>query len=70
MKRQTIFGILALLAGVAVNAQGFGPAVTINGVDIQRLKVEKQVDHLVNQRGLGSGGITQPSSYRKIQEEL
>jgi len=70
MKRQTIFGILALLAGVAVHAQGFGPAVTINGVDIQRLKVEKQVDHLVNQRGLGSGGITQPSSYRKIQEEV
>jgi peptidyl-prolyl cis-trans isomerase C len=70
MKRQTIFAILALLAGVAVNAQGFGPAVTINGVDIQRLKVEKQVDHLVNQRGLGSGGITQPSSYRKIQEEV
>lgn len=70
MKRQYIFGILALLAALTVNAQGFGPAVTINGVDIQRFKVEKQVDHLINQRGLGSGGITHPSTYRQIQEEV
>jgi peptidyl-prolyl cis-trans isomerase C len=70
MKRQTIFGILALLAGVAVNAQGFGPAATINSVEIARLKVQMQSDHLVNQRGLGSGGITQPSAYRAIQEEI
>jgi len=70
MKRQSLLGLLVLLAGLTVSAQGFGPAVTINSVEIARLKVQMQSDHLVNQRGLGSGGITQPSAYRAIQEEI
>jgi len=70
MIRRTLLGVLVLLAGLTVNAQGFGPAVTINSVEIARLKVQMQSDHLVNQRGLGSGGITQPSAYRAIQEEI
>ena len=37
---------------------------------IPRSKAQAQVDHLINQRGIGSGGITQPSAYRKIQEEV
>jgi len=60
---------LLLIAGAAA-AQMFGPAITINDVEVSRAKVQAQTDHLVNQRGLGSGGLTQPSEYRKIQEEI
>lgn len=70
MLKKGLAGLLLVLLVAAVNAQGFGPAVTINGVEIPRSKVQAQADHLINQRGLGSGGITQPSAYRKIQEEV
>ena len=59
-----------MFAASAACAQAFGPAVTINGVEVPRAKVQAQADHLINQRGIGSGGITQPSAYRKIQEEV
>jgi len=70
MKIRYFCGIIFLLTGFAANAQGFGPAVTINGTEISRTKVQAQVDHLINLRGLGSGGITQPAAYRKLQEEV
>lgn len=70
MKIRQFCGVVLLLSGFAANAQGFGPAATINGTEISRAKVQAQVDHLVNLRGMGSGGITQPSAYRKLQEEV
>jgi len=70
MKIRQICGVVLLLVAFTASAQGFGPAVSINGVDISRAKVEAQVDHLINLRGLGSGGITQPGAYRKLQEEI
>jgi len=51
-------------------AQLFGPAVSINGEDISREKVQAQVDHMINKRGLNSGGITQPAVFKQIQEEV
>ncbi|MEA2080735.1 MAG: peptidylprolyl isomerase [Pseudomonadota bacterium] len=51
-------------------AQAFGPAVTVNGVEITRAKVRAQVDHMINQRGLNSGGITQPAVYQGLQQEV
>jgi peptidyl-prolyl cis-trans isomerase C len=60
---------LTMIAGTAM-AQLIGPAVTINGVSISREKVQAQVDHLINQRGMGSGGITQPSVYQQIRSEV
>lgn len=70
MLKKGLAGLLLVFLATVVNAQGFGPAVTINGVEIPRSKAQAQVDHLINQRGIGSGGITQPSAYRKIQEEV
>ena len=70
MLKKGLAGLLLVCLATAVNAQGFGPAVTINGIEIPRSKVQAQADHLINQRGLGSGGMTQPSAYRKIQEEV
>jgi len=70
MKIRHVCGVILLLTGLATNAQGFGPAATINGTEISRAKVQAQVDHLINLRGLGSGGITQPGAYRKLQEEV
>jgi peptidyl-prolyl cis-trans isomerase C len=55
---------------VTVNAQMFGPVATVNGVEISRSKLEAQVNHTINQRGMGSGGITQPGTYKTIQEEM
>ena len=61
-----------VLTIVAANAwaQLVGPAVTVNGEPISREKVQAQVDHLVNQRGLGSGGMTQPETYKQIMQEV
>ena len=70
MLKKGLAGLLLVFLATAANAQGFGPAVTINGVEIPRAKIQAQTDHLVNQRGLGSGGLTQPSAFRKIQEEI
>jgi peptidyl-prolyl cis-trans isomerase C len=63
---------VVVLTMVATNAwaQLIGPAVTVNGEPISREKLQAQVDHLVNQRGLGSGGITQPQVYKRIQQEV
>jgi len=61
--------ILLFFAGSAW-AQLFGPAVTINGENISREKLQAQVDHLINQRGLNSGGITQPAVFKQIQQEV
>lgn len=62
---------IALLAlASAAFAQGFGPAATVNGVEISRQKVEAQTNHQVNARGMGSGGITQPGTYAQIQQEV
>jgi len=62
--------ILLLLVVGTAGAQIFGPALTINGTAISREKVAAQVDHLINQRGMNSGGITQPSTYRRLQQEV
>ena len=51
-------------------AQLFSPAVSINGADVSREKVQAQVDHMINQRGLNSGGITQPAAFQQIQQEV
>ena len=51
-------------------AQSFGPAMTINGENIPRDKLQAQVDHMINQRGLNSGGITQPAVFKQIQQEV
>ena len=59
-----------LTASTMLLAQGFGPAATVNDVEISRMKVEAQVNHQVNSRGKGSGGITQPGTYKKIQQEV
>ena len=61
--------VLTMVAASAW-AQMVGPAVTVNGEPISREKVQAQVDHMVNQRGLGSGGITQPDAYKQIQQEV
>ena len=61
--------ILLIFAGSGW-AQLFGPAVTINGADLSREKIQAQIDHMINQRGLNSGGITQPAMYKQIQEEV
>ena len=70
MLKKGLAGLLSVFAASAVCAQAFGPALTINGVEVARSKVQAQADHLINQRGVGSGGITQPSAFRKIQEEV
>jgi parvulin-like peptidyl-prolyl isomerase len=59
-----------LLAGSPLMAQAYGPAVTINDVEISRAKVSAQVDHMINQRGLNSGGITQPAVYEQLQQDV
>lgn len=61
--------IVLLITGTAW-AGSFGPAVTIAGESISREKLQAQVDHLINQRGLNSGGITQPAAYEQIQGEV
>jgi peptidyl-prolyl cis-trans isomerase C len=61
--------MLLASAGV-VSAQLFGPIATVNGVEISRSKLQAQVNHTINQRGMGSGGITQPGTYKGIQAEV
>jgi len=70
MNKKLIAALVWLLATPVAWSQMVGPAITINGVEIPRRTVQAQTDHLVNQRGLGSGGITQPTAYQKIQEEV
>ncbi len=70
MTRSIAIGGLMLLLGNGALAQSFGPAATVGETEIPRAKVEAQVNHLINSRGLGSGGITQPSAYQEIQEEV
>ncbi len=67
--RKYLTFIILFFAGSAW-AQLFGPAVTINGENISREKLQAQVDHLINQRGLNSGGITQPAVFKQIQQEV
>lgn len=70
MKIKNYYLALLLLVGSPLMAQAFGPALTINGVEITRAKVRAQVDHMINQRGINSGGITQPAAYQQLQEEV
>ncbi len=71
MTRTIVIGGLLLALGIqGAPAQSFGPAATVGETEIPRAKVEAQVTHLINSRGLGSGGITQPSTYKEIQEEV
>jgi len=62
--------LIALFFAGSAWAQAFGPAVTINGENIPRDKLQAQVDHMINQRGLNSGGITQPAVFKQIQQEV
>lgn len=63
--------MLALLAiAYAAEAQLSPYAATVNGEGIPWAFLQAQVDHLVNQRGLGSGGMTQPGKYKQIQKEV
>ena len=67
--RQLSILILVMVAGQAAG-QISDAAFTINGEKILRQKVQSQVDHLINERGLGSGGITQPAVYKQMQQEV
>jgi peptidyl-prolyl cis-trans isomerase C len=69
MKRQFAAVVMLLVAG-NVAAKLANPAVTVNGEDISRDKVQAQVDHMINQRGLNSGGITQPQVFKQMQKEV
>jgi len=68
--RRNLIAAVLLIIGQGAFGQAFGPAATVGETEIPRAKVEAQVNHLINLRGLGSGGITQPSTYRQIQEEV
>jgi peptidyl-prolyl cis-trans isomerase C len=71
MNNKTLFTlILTVFTTTAAAEELYGPAVSVNGVDISRAKVMAQTSHLVNARGMGSGGITQPGTYRQIQDEV
>ena len=62
---------LALLAmAYTAEAQISPYAATVNDEGIPWAFLQAQVDHLVNQRGLGSGGMTQPGKYKQIQKEV
>lgn len=69
MKRTFIAWSLLVCAGCAA-AQLVGPAVIVNGEEISREKVQAQVDHLINERGISYGGITQPTMFKRIQQEV
>jgi len=63
--------VLILLFFVSsATAQMYGPAVTVNGEQISRLKLQAQTDHMITQRGMNSGGITQPAVFKQIQDEV
>lgn len=70
MRKASITVLAVALASSAIAQDFFGPAAIVNGVEISRTKVQAQTDHLVNQRGLGSGGLTQPSEYKKLRDEI
>ena len=70
MFNRQLVAFLMILAGTGAWGQLIDPAVKINGEAISRHKVQTQVDHLVNQRGLNSGGITQPAVYQQLQQEV
>jgi peptidyl-prolyl cis-trans isomerase C len=61
---------LLLLAFTALVGQASGAALSVNGTEIARSKVQAQVDRVINQRGLNSGGITQPAVYQQLQREV
>lgn len=62
--------LILLIIASSGRAQIFGPAVTINGEELSREKVQAQVDHMINERGLSSGGITQPAVFKQIREQV
>lgn len=66
--RHTCLALLLVWCPLA--AQAFGPAATVNGVEITRTKVQAQVDQMINQRGLNSGGITRPTVYQGLQRQV
>ena len=70
MSKKLLVVFVLLGSAVMVSAQLFGPIATVNGVEISRSKMQAQVNHTINQRGMGSGGITQPGTYKSIQEEV
>jgi len=70
MNIRNFYLAVLLLVGSPLMAQAYGPAVKINDVEISRTKVSAQVDHMINQRGLNSGGITQPAVYEQLQQEV
>ena len=70
MIKKILSALMLLGSTAAISAQMFGPVATVNGVEISRSKMQAQVDHTINQRGMGSGGITQPGTYKNIQGEV
>lgn len=70
MTRKLLAAFVLLGSAAMASAQLFGPIATVNGVEISRSKVQAQVSFMINQRGMGSGGITQPGTYKTIQEEV
>ena len=70
MIRKLLPALILLGCVATVSAQMFGPVATVNGVEISRSKLEAQVNHTINQRGMGSGGITQPGTYKNVQQEV
>ena len=70
MIKKSLMVLMLLGFAVAASAQMFGPAATVNGVEIPRSKLQSQVNHLINQRGMGSGGITQPGTFKGFQDEV
>jgi peptidyl-prolyl cis-trans isomerase C len=62
--------LVLLLAFTPLMGQALAAALSVNGVEISRSKVQAQVDRVINQRGLNSGGITQPAVYQQLQREV
>lgn len=62
--------LVLLLALTSLMGQAMGAVLSVNGSEIARSKVQAQVDRVINQRGLNSGGITQPAVYQQIQRDV
>jgi peptidyl-prolyl cis-trans isomerase C len=70
LNKRFLTTLVLMMAAGGAWAQLVGPAVTVNGEAISRQKVQAQVDHLITQRGMNYGGITQPNDFKQYQQEV
>ena len=70
MTTDKLAAAVLLLCLLPMLARALGPALVINDVEIPRSKIQAQVDRLINERGMNSGGITQPATYQQMQSEV